>query len=427
MGRPRAAPACSLTFREGAGRPVARGAGRGADHPTIRRRPRFYHEARAAIRNATNASEHDAVIFAGAGVTGGLHKLVHGLEIARLAAAGRPPVVLVGPFEHHSNICPWRDAGAVVLRVAEAADGTVDLADLTARLNDAAQLDPPLVVGAFSAASNVTGVLVDPDPISAALHASGALAVWDYATAGPYVKIDMNPPGVGTHKDAVVVSPHKFLGGVAAQGVLLAKKAVLRAPTPNGGGGGSVFYVTRARHRYLQDVETREEGGTPDIVGSIRAGLAFQLKQAVGPDLILRRETAHAAAAIKALGRHPRLRILGPKRVPRLAIVSFMVVCPESGLYLHHNFVATLLNDLFGIQARGGCACAGPYAQDLLGIGEALADQLEAALLEDSRLDRTHLRRHAEYSSREMLRPGFVRVSAPIQDLPMLCETNRAL
>lgn len=215
---------------------------------------RFRLEARDIIRNATNASENDAVIFVGAGVTGAIHKLVNGLEIARaasLAAATsiEPPTVLVGPYEHHSNILPWRDAGARVLRVRESPAGGVDLVDLESKLRSLT--GSQLVVGAFSAASNVTGILCDPDPVSAVLHAYGALAVWDYATAGPYTTIDMNPPGLGCHKDAIVISPHKFVGGVGAAGVLVAKKTVLRNPVPNGGGGGSVFFVTQKDHRFV--------------------------------------------------------------------------------------------------------------------------------------------------------------------------------
>ena len=240
---------------------------------------RYRHEARDIVRNATNASEHDAVIFVGAGVTGAIHKLVHALQVAKLRSSDLGPVVVfISPFEHHSNILPWREAGATIVRIAESSDGLVDIGDLRAKLKSAAAKGSSMLIGAFSAASNVTGILVDTDAVSACLHEHGALAVWDYATAGPYCPIDMNSKSTpGAYKDAVVVSPHKFVGGVAAQGVLVAKKALFRDEVPEGAGGGSVFYVTRDGHRYLQDIETREEGGTPDIVGSVRAGQYINL------------------------------------------------------------------------------------------------------------------------------------------------------
>lgn len=228
----------------------------------------------------------------------------------------------------------------------------------------------------------------------------------------------MNPVVTGEHKDlvykdAVLLSPHKFVGGVGAPGVLIGKKRLFSNTTPNGGGGGSVFYVTRSGHRYLRSVEDREEGGTPDIVGAVRAGLAMQLKQAVGCATITERETALATLALAQLRSNPNITVLGHATAPRLPIISFMVRHAASGLYLHHNFVCALLNDLFGIQARGGCACAGPYAQDLLGIDGDLAARFERLLLEDEALDRTHLRRQGEYSAREILRPGFARLNLP--------------
>jgi selenocysteine lyase/cysteine desulfurase len=215
------------------------------------------------VRNCTNAGEADAVIFVGAGVTAALNKLVHGLEVASLARAHpkNPPVVLVGPFEHHSNILPWRDAGAKVVRVCEdPTTGLVDLSDLAKHLGAArgggggGGGGAVLVVGAFSAASNVTGIICETDPVTTLLHTHGALAIWDYATAGPYCQIDMNPGGrPEAQKDAVVVSPHKFVGGVASAGVLIAKKSLFRASAPESPGGGAVFYVTRDGHRSVNE------------------------------------------------------------------------------------------------------------------------------------------------------------------------------
>jgi selenocysteine lyase/cysteine desulfurase len=396
---------------------------------------RFREEAREIVRNACNASEHDAVLFLGAGVTGAVHRLVHALDIRRTVAKHGPGAVVVvcGPMEHHSAFLPWSDAGATVLRVRRcASDGRACQRHLASVLQASVVKGAELVVGVFSAASNVTGFVEDVDAISAALHGAGALAIWDYATGGPYLPIDMNPAApAGAHKDAVLLSPHKFVGGVGAPGILIAKKALFRNATPAAGGGGSVFFVSQEGHRYLKDIESREEGGTPNIVGSIRAGLAFRLKMDATTAAIMAREETLVARAEARLGALPGLHLLGRQRcnadgmmgatadgqgggsAGRLPIFSFAVFHPPSGRYLHYNAVVTLLNDLFGIQARGGCACAGPYAQELLGMTPDQIATYEALLLEDERLDRVHLRRRGEHGDREVLRPGFVRFNLP--------------
>ncbi|XP_045204421.2 uncharacterized protein LOC123557183 [Mercenaria mercenaria] len=371
----------------------------------------YRHEARDIIRNAVHASEHDAVIFVGSGSTGAVHKLIHGLQL------DHKPVVLVGPYEHHSNLLPWKEIGSKVLRVKTDNAGLVDLNHLEILL-EKWKVTGRQMIGCFSAASNITGILSDVDIITVLLHKHGALAFWDYATAAPYVGIDMNPVSASPdqpymYKDAVFLSCHKFVGGVQTPGVLIAKKKLFRNSVPDGCGGGSVFFVRRDQHRYLQEPELKEEGGTPAIVEAVRAGLVFQLKQAVTPAVILQREKLMLRKAQDAWKEHPTLINLGNMAASRLPIFSFLVYHKESGRFLHHNYVSTLLNDLFGIQARGGCACAGPYAMDLLGMEEEISERFEHLLAEDSRLDRTHLRRYREYSQREILRPGFTRINLP--------------
>jgi len=383
----------------------------------------FRHEARDLIRNAVNASEHDAVIFVSSGATGAVHKLVN--AVTRAGKASFPPLVIAGPWEHHSNLLPWREIpGTQVFNVKDDVRGNVDLKHLEETIKEATGLRQPgqPVIGCFSAASNITGVKADVDAISVLLHRHKCLAVFDYATAAPHCKVDMNPVAADpqdqpfVHKDAVFISPHKFVGGVDTPGVLVTKKRLFaEASVPSEGGGGSVFFVTEQGHRYLQEVEMREEGGTPDIVGSIRAGLAFQLKEAVGADIIEGLDRKLARRAFEAWEGVPGLHILGPSSdIDRLPIFSLMFSDPKGegkGMFLHHNFVSSLLNDMFGVQSRGGCACAGPYAQSLMGMDLSLASRYEALLLEDQRLDRTHLRRYREYSQNEVLRPGFVRLN----------------
>ncbi|RUS69527.1 hypothetical protein EGW08_022710, partial [Elysia chlorotica] len=219
------------------------------------------------------------------------------------------------------------------------------------------------------------------------------------------------------YKDAVVFSVHKFVGGISTPGVLIAKKKLFKHPVPDGCGGGTIFFVRRDHHRYLQEPESREEGGTPAIVESIRAGLVVQLRETVGVETIHRRDQWLLSEAQAAWSNCPELIQLGPGPGPespdKLPIFSFLVLHRQTGRFLHHNFVATILNDVFGIQARGGCACAGPYAMDLLGLDEHMAEYIENLIAEDSRLDRIHLRRLREYSHREILRPGFVRLNLP--------------
>jgi selenocysteine lyase/cysteine desulfurase len=338
---------------------------------------RFREEARRIILDAVGGNDEYAVIFCGSGSTAAIDKMVRVLNLAvppeldekyRLAAAiprDERPVVFIGPFEHHSNELPWRESIADVITIREDADGHVDLDHLEDELTRHAAR--PLKIGSFSAASNVTGIVTDTRAIATLLHRHGALSFWDFAAAAPYVDIDMNPDDDPlAYKDAVFISPHKLIGGPGTPGVLVARRELFRNRVPTVPGGGTVWYVNPLEHRYLDEVEHREEGGTPAIVESIRAGLVFQLKTTVGADAIRRREESFIRRAVERWRANPAIEILGNLDAERLSIVSF-VVRHDHG-YLHHNFVVALLNDLFGIQSRGGCSCAGPYGHRLLGI-----------------------------------------------------------
>lgn len=347
---------------------------------TGRATTRLREDARRIIRDTVGGTADDLVIFTGSGATGAVNKLVGILELRlpaglaeryRLTGAIEPeqrPVVFVGPFEHHSNELPWRESIAEVVVVPEDRDGYIDQDYLAAQLRKHA--DRPLRIGSFSAASNVTGVLSDADAIAALLHEHGALSFWDYAAAGPYVPIRMreSAPGRGDHKDAVFLSPHKFPGGPQTPGVLVVRRDLVRNEVPTTPGGGTVMFVDPLGHRYLDDPVAREEGGTPAIVESIRAGLVFALKQAVGTDLIQAREERLWRSALERWSANPGIDILGNRDARRLSIVSFRLRAPQPGLFLHHNFVVAVLSDLFGVQARGGCSCAGPYGHRLLSI-----------------------------------------------------------
>ncbi len=343
-------------------------------------------DARRIIRSAVGGGEDDLVIFCGSGATAAVNKLIGILELripaglderyqlaARIPAAQRP-VVFACPYEHHSNELPWRESIADVVVIGEDADGHIDLADLRRQLDRFA--GRPLRIGSFSAASNVTGILTDTSAVATLLHAHGALSFWDYAAAGPYVPIRVarSAPGAADHKDAIFLSPHKFPGGPQTPGVLVVRRDLVRNTVPTTPGGGTVAFVDPIGHRYLDDPVAREEGGTPAIVESIRAGLVFGLKQAVGTEVIRASEERLCRRALDRWEHSPGIEILGSHRSRRLPVISFRI--RHGAQYLHHNFVVAVLNDLFGIQARGGCSCAGPYGHRLLAIGPASSHAL---------------------------------------------------
>jgi selenocysteine lyase/cysteine desulfurase len=347
---------------------------------------RLREEARRTIRDAVGGTADDLVIFCGSGATAAVNKLIGILELripaglderyqlaARIPQAERP-VVFVGPYEHHSNELPWRESLAEVAVIGEDADGHIDLADLDRQLRRYAQR--PLLIGSFSAASNVTGILTGTDAVARLLHGHGALSFWDYAAAGPYlpIRVAESRPGAGDHKDAVFLSPHKFPGGPQTPGILVVRRDLVRNSVPTAPGGGTVAFVDPIGHQYLDDPVAREEGGTPAIVESIRAGLVFALKQAVGTGLIAAREEQLWRHVLHGWAGSPGIEVLGSHQAARLSIISFRI--RHGGQYLHHNFVVAVLNDLFGIQARGGCSCAGPYGHRLLAIGPARSHAL---------------------------------------------------
>jgi selenocysteine lyase/cysteine desulfurase len=361
---------------------------------------RLREDARAAVHRSVHGTDDTVVIFTGSGSTAAIDKLVGilGLRIPAdldrrygLSATIPPaekPVVFIGPFEHHSNELPWRESIADVVTIPEDADGHVDIDALTAAL--ARYAERPLKIGSLSAASNVTGIITDTTLVTRILHEHGALALWDFAAAAPYVDIDV----AAGDFDAVFLSPHKFIGGPGTPGVLIAHRRILTNSVPDVVGGGTVAYVNQLEHRYVTDPAHREEGGTPAIIESIRAGLVFGLKDAVGVDTIRAVEADFLSRALESWARHPNIQVLGNPDAERLSILSFVVKRP-GGRYLHHNAVVAILNDLFGIQSRGGCSCAGPYGHRLLGID----------------IERSHEYEREIARGCEGIKPGWVRVN----------------
>lgn len=373
------------------------------DDVTGRGTSRLLHEAEQAIKRAVNAGPEGRVVACGTGATGAIARLQQLLGVAippvtrsRLDGvlqhflgpeqasafvshqAASQPVVFVGPYEHHSNEISWRQGLATVVEVELDGDGGIDLAHLERLLADPAWSGRDKV-GAFSAASNVTGMKSDVRGIAALLHRYGALACFDFAASAPYVEIDMNPGG-DAWMDAVFISPHKFLGGPGASGILVFNERLYRRELPPSfAGGGTVEYVSPSDQDFIADIEEREKAGTPGILQTLRAALVFEIKSAITPEAIEAREQRLLHRAFAAWAGDPGIEILGnPDPTRRIGIVSFNLRDPRGGGYLHPKFVTALLNDLFGIQSRAGCSCAGPYGHRLLGIGQDLSERYRA-------------------------------------------------
>ncbi|MFN4153831.1 MAG: aminotransferase class V-fold PLP-dependent enzyme [Paracoccaceae bacterium] len=341
--------------------------------------------ARSIIARSCGAGPEHAVIFSGSGATAGINRLVV------LLGAGPGARVILGPYEHHSNLLPWRESGAEVIELGEDPMGGPDRAALAGALSGAPA--GARVICAFSAASNITGEIADVAALTRQVRAAGARMVWDYAGGGPYMPIDMTPaPGAGI--DAVVLSPHKFIGGPGASGVLILRRDAVVTDRPSWPGGGTVRFVSPETHDFSQHLEAREEAGTPNMIGDLRAALVFLVKESIGIAQMSERNAALVQRAYSAWQGQTRIALLGPTGRNRLPIFSFRIADGKGG-FVHQQLITRLLSDRYGIQARGGCACAGPYVHRLLGIDAAASARLRTAIL----------------AGQEIEKPGFVRLN----------------
>ncbi|MEH6443641.1 MAG: aminotransferase class V-fold PLP-dependent enzyme [Oceanospirillaceae bacterium] len=359
----------------------------------------YREQARAAIHSALNTGEKHKVIFAGSGATAAINKLIDMLNMripAELNAQYKfesqieeaaKPVVFIGPYEHHSNELPWRESIATLVTIPLNAEGMIDTEYLEKQLQK--YQDRARLIGSFSAASNVTGLKTEVKKVSTLLHKYNAMSCWDYAAAAPYVGIDMQ----GDELDAVFISTHKFIGGPGTPGLLVVNGDYLHNSVPAVPGGGTVMFVTPQTHTFIDNIERREEGGTPSIVESIRAGLVFNLQQQIGTEKIESLEHGYIQRAMQQLSKLDNFEILGSTTAQRLSILSFNI--KHNNSVLHYGFVVALLNDIFGIQARGGCSCAGPYGHELLDLSIADSEAIEGQL-------------HEGYM---VLRPGWTRLN----------------
>ena len=368
------------------------------DDITGRSMTALLHEAEDTIKSAVNAGPDGRIIAVGTGASGAIDKLQQILGVACPPATHefvnnaleefigpdqrrafeafmdkRQPVIFTGPYEHHSNEISWRQGLATVVNVDLADDGGIDLAHLE-HLLQLPEYQDRLRIGTFSAASNVTGIRSPVHEIARLLHRHHAIACFDYAASAPYVEIDMNPatgddgdPSI----DALFISPHKFVGGPGSSGILIFNRRIYNKQlAPTVAAGGTVDYVSPVGQDFIGDIEEREKAGTPGVLQTLKAAMVFSIKEEIGPQRIGNREHQLLARAFDRWKRNPSIEILGnpdPKR--RIGIVSFNIKEP-GGRYLHPKFMTALLNDLFGIQSRAGCSCAGPYGHRLLNIDQ---------------------------------------------------------
>ncbi len=338
------------------------------------------HESIDKIKESVNGANH-YVFPTGSGSTGGIKRFAEIMGIycppalkAKIKVDKADlPVVFIGPYEHHSNELMWREGYCEVVQIGITEAGDIDTAELERHLTSEAYQNR-VKIGSFSASSNVTGIKSDVYGIAKLLHEHNALACFDFAASAPYVDINVNKDEL-SYFDAVYISPHKFLGGPGTCGLLILHKDVYRNNLPpTTAGGGTVDFVNHLSQDYTEDVEAREMAGTPGILQILKTRLAFELKATIGNDRIEEIENNYNKHVFARLAKNDRIEILGnqdPNK--RISIFSFNVKSGDA--YLHHAFVTTLLNDLFGIQSRAGCACAGPYGHLLLGIDDSESEK----------------------------------------------------
>lgn len=355
---------------------------------------RAYHRAREIIKGRVGAGPADSLFFTGFGMTAAINKLQRmlGLRIPEgcsRARSGPRPLVLVTHMEHHSNQITWEECDVDVRIVPrDEATGLPDLEWQERILRENA--DRPLLIGAFTACSNVSGIHTPYRRMAALMHRYGGYCFIDFAASAPYVEIDMHPADTGERLDAIAFSPHKFLGGPGSSGILVLSNALYRQTVPDNPGGGTVKWTTPfGTHRYVDEIEAREDGGTPGFLQAIRAALALELKDSMGIENMERREEELKSIVLGEFGREPAITLLDGANMRRLGILSFYA--PGK----HHNLIVRLLNDRYGIQTRGGCSCAGTYGHILFNIrkntSRHITDMIDACDLTE--------------------KPGWVRVS----------------
>jgi len=374
-----------------------------------------YHNAREIIKKHINANEDDVFISTGNGMTGVVNKFqrILGLKVAENLAKYTDipedlrPVVFITHMEHHSNQTSWLETIAKVEVIKATDNGLVDLEDLKSLLIK--YKNKPLKIASVSACSNVTGIQPPVHEIAKIMHQNGGLCFADYACSAPYVDIDMHPnPDEETCLDAVMISPHKFLGGPGTSGVLVFTKDLYRNTVPDETGGGTVSWTNPwGEHKYHQNIEDREDGGTPGFLQVIRTALSVKLKEKMGTENIIAREHEMLDVIFKEFDTIKGLNLLADRNRDRMGVISFYI---ED---MHYSFGVKILNDKYGIQVRGGCSCAGTYGHYLLNVTK---DQSASITCEIDGGDLTH-------------KPGWIRMSIhptmTDKEIQFICDSIR--
>ncbi|MCE5345353.1 MAG: aminotransferase class V-fold PLP-dependent enzyme [Bacteroidales bacterium] len=353
-----------------------------------------YHLAQKIVKHHVNANENDLLIFTGTGMTSAIAKLQrilglkipeHAINYCSLAHGNysqckdipneKRPVVFLTHTEHHSNHTSWFETLADIVVLEPSSDLTVD--PDTLRKEIVKYKDRSLLIGSFSACSNVTGYFPPYYELAQIMHEHNGYCFVDFAASAPYVDIDMHPANKMQQLDAIFFSPHKFLGGPGSAGVLIFNKELYKNETPDTPGGGTVKWTNRwGGYSYISDIEVKEDGGTPGFLQGIRAALAVTLKENMGTSMIHKREKELIDKTFDELSEVKGLHILAPDIRERLGVFSFYID------NVHHNLVTSLLNDRYGIQVRGGCSCAGTYGHFLLNVtfkqSQEITDKIEA-------------------------------------------------
>lgn len=347
-----------------------------------------YHEAQNIIKNHCNAGKDDVIITAGSGMTALVCKFqrILGLKVPEQLAdyikltEDLKPVVFVTHMEHHSNQTTWLETIADVVVIDPDKDGLVDVENLRKKISN--YKTRKLKIGAFTSASNVTGIEPPYYELAKIMHQNGGYCFIDFACSAPYVNIDMHPSDAESKLDAIFFSPHKFLGGPGTSGVLIFDSGLYKNRVPDLPGGGTVDWTNPwGQHKFVTNIELREDGGTPAFLQTIKAALCIKLKEEMGVDSIRIREDELVRMALNGLRKIPKLHILAQNAYHRLGAISFYV---ED---IHYNLIVKLLNDRYGVQVRGGCSCAGTYGHYLLHVdptrSKIITDKIDQGDLSD--------------------------------------------
>ena len=375
-----------------------------------------YHEARHIIKHHVNASESDILITDGTGMTGVVNKFqrILGLRIPEnlkeFTAIPKEikPIVFISHMEHHSNQTSWLETIADVVVIPADENGLLCINELKTLLEQ--HKDRSFKIASISSCSNVTGIRTPYHEVAKLMHQNNGVCFVDFACSGPYVNINMHPEDPESYLDAIFFSPHKFLGGPGTSGVLIFNKNLYKNNVPDCPGGGTVSWTNPwGEHKYIDNIEDREDGGTPGFLQVMKTALAIQLKEKMGVQNILDREHELVDYIFETIGNIDNLHILANQHKDRLGVISFYIDD------LHYNLGVKLLNDKFGIQTRGGCSCAGTYGHYLLHVDQETSHDLVCKI-----------------SSGDLIqKPGWIRMSihptTTTEEIEFVCEKIKEL